>query len=38
MEYFGSKNKEGHILDSAPPDFVSEIKDFYSDKLKTVDK
>ena len=34
----GSKNKEGHILDSAPPDFVSEIKDFYSDKLKTVDK
>ena len=30
----GSKNKEGHALDNMPPDFVDEIKDFYSDKLK----
>ena len=34
----GSKNKEGHALDNMPPDFVDEIKDFYSDKLKKVNK
>ena len=34
----GSKNKEGHILDSKLPDFVSEVKDFYSDKLNDVEK
>ena len=34
----GSKNKEGHVLDSGIPDFVDEIKDFYSDKLKNVNK
>jgi hypothetical protein len=28
------QNREGHILDSELPDLVSEIKDFYSDKLK----
>ena len=36
--FIGSKNKEGHVLDNTPPDFVSEIKDFYSDKLKRVNK
>ncbi len=34
----GSKNKEGHILDSGIPDFVEEVKDFYSDKLTNKQK
>ena len=29
-------NREGHVLDSELPDFVNEIKDYYSDKLKKV--
>ena len=34
----GSKNKEGHILDSGIPDFVEEVKDFYSNKLTNKQK
>lgn len=30
------QNKEGHVLDNELPDFVEEIKGYYSDKLKNI--